>query len=357
MRYIFILLLSLTLAGNISARNFEIVKASNIEVDNRPVPTCLIAGGYADGLVEQESGKVFQITDNDTALVCFVIIDSLDKYEAVGKLNNLIDTTNLKSYYIDIEPTPVPDTLHLNIANRWFENESYLRSLYHYTKYLQLVDYQDEDILKRVKNCRKKAKQEIEQKNKALAKKSKYLAVISSKRLKFETMFELALYYFANVRYGASMHYLESILTMAPDNIPAKKLITRIQEITGLKRKDFGLINYYDTTEFKLVTISEHIPDPNDSTEVKIMPEMIQYQQPVYSSYSKMNNHAGVVWVRVLIDPKGFVADATINKTSGYQDLDESALEAAYYNYYLPGILDGKPVSTWVTYKVEFKLD
>ena len=46
-----------------------------------------------------------------------------------------------------------------------------------------------------------------------------------------------------------------------------------------------------------------------------------------------------------------------LGKTSGHKMLDESALKAASKSRFTPAIANGKPVTVWVTYAVDFALE
>lgn len=105
-----------------------------------------------------------------------------------------------------------------------------------------------------------------------------------------------------------------------------------------------------DSPEEKL---EEVVPEMQD---VDLMPEMIYEKQPVYPEEVKKEKIEGTVWVKALIGEDGLVIKSEISKSSGNDILDKSALDAALENKYKPAIKDGKPISTWVTYKVDFCL-
>lgn len=108
--------------------------------------------------------------------------------------------------------------------------------------------------------------------------------------------------------------------------------------------------------------------DPNFNTEdyfpaadkfvaVQEMPTVVKEERPLYPEVAQLTKQEGTVWVKALIDKEGKVREARIAKSSGKNvGFDESALEAAYKNFYKPAIQNGKPVVIWVTYAVEFKL-
>lgn len=98
-------------------------------------------------------------------------------------------------------------------------------------------------------------------------------------------------------------------------------------------------------------------PSSDDFVAVDVMPEMIYEQQPVYPEKAKTKEIEGTVWIRALVAEDGTVTKAKVQKPSGVDMLDQSALKAAYKCKYKPAEQDGKPVAVWVTYKVVFNLD
>ena len=98
-------------------------------------------------------------------------------------------------------------------------------------------------------------------------------------------------------------------------------------------------------------------PSSDDFVAVDVMPEMVYEQTPVYPEKAKAKEIEGTVWIRALVAEDGTVTKAKVQKPSGVDMLDQSALEAAYKCRYKPAEKDGKPVAVWVTYKVDFTLD
>jgi len=89
----------------------------------------------------------------------------------------------------------------------------------------------------------------------------------------------------------------------------------------------------------------------------EVYPEMIYQTRPDYPRLAKAQGQTGTVWVIVLVNTEGIVEKALIAKTSGHPLLDKSALDAAYKNKFKPGIINGKPVACWGTYRVDFSLE
>jgi TonB family protein len=84
---------------------------------------------------------------------------------------------------------------------------------------------------------------------------------------------------------------------------------------------------------------------------------MIREEKPLYPEMAQLTERSGIVWVQALVDKDGKVRDARILKPSGANvGFEDAAIEAAYKNLYKPAIQNGRPVSVWVSYKVEFKM-
>lgn len=97
--------------------------------------------------------------------------------------------------------------------------------------------------------------------------------------------------------------------------------------------------------------------EPLDSLpEIDQLPELIKEGKPKYPKKAKEAGWEGIVWVSVLVDTQGKVKDVKIGRSSGYNEFDDAATRAAWKNKFKPAILDGKPVTVWATYKVDFSI-
>jgi TonB family protein len=110
--------------------------------------------------------------------------------------------------------------------------------------------------------------------------------------------------------------------------------------------------------QLPLMAGDKKYPGENDFV-ITDTPAMMKSQiVPIYPADARDKNMEAVVWVKALVDDLGLVVEAKIMKCSA-KDLgfEEAALEAAKKSEFSPAMKDGKPVSVWVAYKVEFKLD
>jgi TonB family protein len=95
---------------------------------------------------------------------------------------------------------------------------------------------------------------------------------------------------------------------------------------------------------------------PDTFVDVEKMPEMTYMENPKYPESAKKAGAEGEVWVKAFVNEEGAVTEAVVAETSGDENLDQAALDAALKNKFTPASKDGKPVGVWVTYKVMFEL-
>jgi len=93
----------------------------------------------------------------------------------------------------------------------------------------------------------------------------------------------------------------------------------------------------------------------------KILPaSAVQYLEtppPEYPRLSRRNNEAGRVIVRVFIDQGGVPRQVQLGKSSGFERLDTSALNAVLKFRFRPPTENGQPVSGWANVPVDFDLE
>jgi protein TonB len=92
---------------------------------------------------------------------------------------------------------------------------------------------------------------------------------------------------------------------------------------------------------------------------VRVMPKIDakRSQEPEYPSTSRRLGEQGSVTLQVLVDIDGRVVDTKLVQSSGFERLDQAALDGVKGSYrFLPGTLDGKPQQMWYTFKFTWKL-
>jgi protein TonB len=77
---------------------------------------------------------------------------------------------------------------------------------------------------------------------------------------------------------------------------------------------------------------------------------------PVYPTVARRKRYQGLVWLEVLVDTQGQVADIRIHQSSGYDVLDGAALSAAKKWRFEPGKRGDATVPMWVRIPVRFQL-
>ncbi len=80
-------------------------------------------------------------------------------------------------------------------------------------------------------------------------------------------------------------------------------------------------------------------------------------EKPEYPSASKRLEEEGTVVVNFLINTDGHVVDSKIEKSSGFDRLDQAARAALGKCKFKPGTVDGKPEQSWASIKYTWRLE
>ncbi len=86
-------------------------------------------------------------------------------------------------------------------------------------------------------------------------------------------------------------------------------------------------------------------------------PDYRHNPKPAYPAMSRRLGEQGKVLVRVLIDPNGQPQHAEIKQSSGFQRLDQAALNTVLKWRYLPGQRNGSIEAIWLQVPLEFRLE
>ena len=79
--------------------------------------------------------------------------------------------------------------------------------------------------------------------------------------------------------------------------------------------------------------------------------------QPMYPPTDQRLGNQGSVDIEIYVLPNGRVGDARVLRSSGFERLDQSALDEARRRWrMLPATRDGEPVAQWHSLRVVFKL-
>lgn len=86
-------------------------------------------------------------------------------------------------------------------------------------------------------------------------------------------------------------------------------------------------------------------------------PKALATTPPVYPESAKTDKIEGIVIVQTVITEEGKVTNATVSKSSGNAELDQSAVDAVSTWTFRPATLKGKPVAVNYTVTINFTLD
>jgi TonB family protein len=79
-------------------------------------------------------------------------------------------------------------------------------------------------------------------------------------------------------------------------------------------------------------------------------------QKPEYPAEARSAGESGSVQLKFLVDENGEVVESAVERSSGYQRLDETARAALRRCKFEPGMQDGKPRKTWTRVQYEWTL-
>ncbi len=91
--------------------------------------------------------------------------------------------------------------------------------------------------------------------------------------------------------------------------------------------------------------------------ETDRMPECVSAVLPPYPESAKTNGIEGEVWLQVLVDEHGGVAEVRVFRKSKVDvGFEQAAMDAALKWKYRPALCNRKPVAVWIMYTLRFRL-
>ena len=93
---------------------------------------------------------------------------------------------------------------------------------------------------------------------------------------------------------------------------------------------------------------------PSSSGKIVVSPKLISSSRPVYPSQARQSNIEGDVLIAAEIDATGRVISA--KATAGSVFLRQAAIDAVWNWKYEPATIDGKPTSSQVSLRIQFRL-
>ena len=101
-------------------------------------------------------------------------------------------------------------------------------------------------------------------------------------------------------------------------------------------------------------------PAPAPATTAKVLPSTdaddLYNPNKRYPRMSFSMGEQGTVTVRILIGANGLPKKAELQKTSGFERLDQAALDFVMQSRYKPGTLDGVPNEMWMSRTVTYSI-
>lgn len=145
-----------------------------------------------------------------------------------------------------------------------------------------------------------------------------------------------------------------------PDEVVSALELTKQTEMSGLLNSSLDGSNGNENGAFGVIGDSggEYIaPSPDVFVPVEQEAIAIYECKPEYPRLARQAGLEGIVFLFVLVSNDGTVKEVRINKTSGIEALDLSAMEYAYKNIYRPAIQNGLAIDYWMGYRVVFELE
>lgn len=98
------------------------------------------------------------------------------------------------------------------------------------------------------------------------------------------------------------------------------------------------------------------VAEPLPIEPPKFNADYLDNPSPVYPVVSRRMGEVGRVLLRVQVSEKGLPSRVLVKKTSGYERLDEAALDTVRNWKFVPAQQGGKPVEAWVVVPITFDL-
>lgn len=179
---------------------------------------------------------------------------------------------------------------------------------------------------------------------------------------------------------GKKVSAPKKIIDKKQSEKPARKKLV-VKRKSPLKKKEVEKIEstYVKETEKKPVdkivkkevntfnSLIENIPEVPVRSEIKAdrgsdkgvvlaYPNYKVNPKPDYPMIARRRGYEGEVLVKVWVLKNGRVGDLELKKPSGYNILDDSALDTVKDWQFIPGTRNGKAMSSWVTIPITFRL-
>ena len=139
---------------------------------------------------------------------------------------------------------------------------------------------------------------------------------------------------------------------------PTASTTQKQQEMAKLPQPDVDTVKSITSTMEKQQETVKTIPRTSQGTiRTKSKPGYFQNRPPKYPPLAKQMHQEGLVMLMVEVDRKGMAVKVEVKQSSGYQLLDQAALEAVRYWRFQPERIGDIPIESKVTIPIRFRLE
>ncbi|MDO8140495.1 MAG: energy transducer TonB [Candidatus Brocadiales bacterium] len=150
---------------------------------------------------------------------------------------------------------------------------------------------------------------------------------------------------------------VKSIASTTEKQQEAVKIVPQEEQVT-LPQSDVDTVKPITPTTEKQQETVKTMPRPSQETiRTKSKPGYFQNQPPKYPQLAKQMHQEGLVTLMVELDQKGMPVKVEVEQSSGYQLLDQAALEAVGHWRFQPERIGNLPFESKVTIPVRFRLE
>ena len=128
--------------------------------------------------------------------------------------------------------------------------------------------------------------------------------------------------------------------------------------VIALPQPDVDAVKSITSTTEKQQEAAKTMPRPSQETvSTKSKPGYFQNRPPKYPQLAKQMHQEGLVTLMVEVDRKGMPVKVEVKQSSGYQLLDQAALEAVRHWRFQPERIGDIPIESKVTIPIRFRLE
>lgn len=147
---------------------------------------------------------------------------------------------------------------------------------------------------------------------------------------------------------------VKSIMPIMEQHLEMVKIATQEEQTTQPQPEVKSITS---TTEKRQETVKA-MPRPSQETvSTKSKPGYFQNRPPRYPPLAKKMHQEGLVMLMVEVDRKGMPVKVEVKQSSGYQLLDQVALEAVRHWRFQPERIGDIPIESKVTIPIRFRLE